>query len=144
MIQGSGALTGFTFNFTSSNLDVNITAHGTFSFNGTADQAEKALESTGYVHYNRDDLNVLHPSTNTYNAVDYRSPGARDTGADSGHFTVHEPVSILRFPGDRPVQYVRIPEATVPTSGDVHFGEHNPFTGGLSEHLKEVKRSIWP
>jgi len=38
----------------------------------------------------------------------------------------------------------RVPRDTVPTTGDVHFGETNPYTGGLVRHTKEVIRSIIP
>jgi len=151
-IQGSGNLSGFTFNFTSSNLNTNITAQGTWTFNGPTAQAERTLEAAGYTHYTLDGLNVFHPSTETYDAVDYRSAGAEDTGAGSGHFTVHEPVTHTYIPARGGPGRTRIPGTsarisardTVPTTGDVHFGEHNPFTGGIGEHMKEVKRSIWP
>jgi hypothetical protein len=101
------------------------------------------------MHYNLDDLNFLHPSTDTYNTVDYRSAGAEGTGAGSGHFTVYEPIrkefipprggpGRTRIPG----MTVRIPvRDTVPTTGEVHFGEHNPFTGGFFEHMREVRQS---
>jgi len=29
-------------------------------------------------------------------------------------------------------------KATVPTTGTLHLGETNPFTGGLREHVSEV------
>ncbi|MGH9971398.1 MAG: hypothetical protein ACREBG_26890, partial [Pyrinomonadaceae bacterium] len=140
--------------FTSSNLNVGQTAAGTWSFNGTANQAERALESAGYTHSIFDAANVFHPSTDTYDAVDYRSAGAEDTGAGSGHFTVHETVTHLFIPPRGGPGRTRIPGSrarisvrdTVPTAGDVHFGEHYPYGSleGLRKHTGEVKRSIWP
>jgi hypothetical protein len=148
-IQGSGNLTGFTFNFTSSDLSVNVTARGTWSFNGSVDQAEMSLELAGFKHYALDGLNFLHPSTDTYNTVDYRSAGAEGTGAGSGHFTVYEPIRKVFIPPRGGPGRTRIPGTTVrisvrdtvPTTGDVHFGEHNPFTGGFFQHMTEVIRS---
>jgi hypothetical protein len=65
----------------------------------------------------------------TYTAFDMRSPGAQG-GAASGHFTVDEPV--LRF------DMWTVPEIGVPTTGNLHLGEHNAFNGGFLEHTKEV------
>jgi RHS repeat-associated protein len=143
-IQGSGDLAGFTFNFTGSNLSSHITARGTFTFSGSAEQAEQALEKAGYYHYLRDVTNILHPSTETYNAVDFRSPGESGTGVGSGHFTVHEPVKyIWLFKGPAGAGQLRVPvHGTVPSGGDVHFGESNPYTGGFFRHAEEVIRSI--
>jgi len=149
-IQGSASngLEGFTFNFTSSNLNVGQTAAGAWSFNGTVDQAERALELAGYTNSVFDSANIFHPSTETYDAVDYRSTGTADTGEGSGHFTVHEPVRISERIGARQVFFkYRIPvRDTVPTTGDVHFGEHYPYGSleGLRRHSGEVKRSVWP
>jgi RHS repeat-associated protein len=145
-IAGSGSLTGFTFNFTSSNLDVNQTAKGTFSFNGTAGEAARALEQAGYTNSHWDDFNIYHPSTDEYNAIDYRSPGEGDDARNSGHFTLHEPVIYRRSPtlaGIGPAGEVRFrikAESTVPVTGDVHFGEHNPWNGGAFGHSKELTR----
>lgn len=135
-IQGSEGLTGFTFNFTESNLGVNQTAKGTWTFNGTYAQAQKALEKAGYENYFLDNFNIYHPSTRTYTAREYRSRGDKDTAANSGHFTVHEPVD-LDFPDGN-----RTPKLTVPTTGEVHFGEHNPWVNlrGTRKHTKELTR----
>jgi hypothetical protein len=73
-----------------------------------------------------------HPSGLDFDTAEFRSPGQKGTGANSGHFTVHEPVI--------QVDRWRIPLwGTVPTRGDVHLGEHNPYTGGAAEHLREVR-----
>jgi len=135
-VQGTGDLAGFNFTFTYSNMASNVTAGGYFRFGGTADQAEAALDRAGFnswISHIGDLFDPYHLSGLNFDAVDYRSPGGRG-GANSGHFTVHEPViQIDRF---------RIPlRDTVPTYGDVHLGEHNPYTGGLGEHLKEVKNN---
>jgi hypothetical protein len=135
-IQGTGDLTGFTFNFTSSNLELNQTAKGTWTFNGTFNQAEAALEKAGYEYYLFDKFNIYHPSTYAYTAVEYRSRGDKDTAANSGHFTVHEPVD-LDYPDGN-----RTPKFTVPTTGEVHFGEHNPWinTKGAVKHSGELTK----
>jgi len=144
-IQGTGDLTGFTFNFTSSNLDVNQTAKGTFKFNGTAAEAAKALERAGYTNSHWDDFNIYHLSTDEYNAIEYRSAGEGETAKNSGHFTLHQPVTYRRDryligagPGGE--ARVRVPTDTVPVGGEVHFGEHNPWNGGLFGHGPELTR----
>jgi RHS repeat-associated protein len=144
-IQGTGDLTGFTFNFTSSNLDVNQTAKGTFTFNGTAAEAAKSLERAGYTNDPRDAINIYHPSTDEYKAIEYRSAGEGQTAANSGHFTLHEPVTTTRHiyligAGPGGAATFKTPKGTVPVSGEVHFGEHNPWTGGLFGHSKELTR----
>jgi len=114
----------------------NVTAGGYFNFTGTADQAEAALDRAGYnswISHLGDLFDRYHPSGLDFDAVDYRSPGGVG-GANSGHFTVHEPViQIDRW---------RIPvRATVPASGEVHLGEHNPYTSlaGALAHFREVR-----
>jgi hypothetical protein len=90
-----------------------------------------ALQAAGFYHYGLDMLDFFHPSTANYDTVDFRSPGGAG-GAGSGHFAVHSPV--LRF------EQWKIPEASVPTSGDAHFGENNPYTSlhGFSTHASQV------
>jgi hypothetical protein len=118
-------------------MEVNQTAMGTWIFNGTHTQAEAALEKAGYEHYFLDNFNIYHPSTDTYNAVEYRSLGDEDTAANSGHFTVHEPVTLLG--GNMTIRW---PTTTVPTKGDVHFGEHNGLRNvrGAKKHAGELTR----
>jgi len=129
-VQGSGDLSGFTFNFTYSNKYGNVSAGGTFSYNGkTIEQGEAALEKAGFQHYSRDDYDIFHLSTVDYRAQDFRSAGAPGTGAGSGHFTVHEPWARGLYP--------------VPTTGDVHLGEHNAYTpGGFRPHTEEVVNTL--
>jgi RHS repeat-associated protein len=126
-INGSGALSGFTFNFTYSETNTGISAGGTFTYAGNADSAAKALNAAGFTHYWEDKFNGEHPSVKgVYNAVDYRSAGDPNNGAGSGHFTLHVPVG----PGG-------------PSSvGDLHLGEHNPYTTvpGFLDHAGEVIR----
>jgi hypothetical protein len=56
---------------------------------------------------------------------EYRSPGQSGTGADSGHFNLWQVTIITPFTG-------------VPLRlGNMHFGEANPFTGGLLRHVGE-------
>jgi RHS repeat-associated protein len=130
-INGSGALSGFTFDFTYSNMKSGVSAGGTFSFDGTPDQAEDALAKAGFSHYFLDNFDPFHLSTKDYRAADYRSAGAAGTGAGSGHFTVHEPWETVDglVLGFRP---------SSPTEGTLHLGESNPYTGGLVDHTKQV------
>jgi RHS repeat-associated protein len=131
-IQGTGGLSAFTFNFTYANPAGNVSAGGTFSYNGTFQQAERALETAGFPHYSSDDYDILHPSHLSYHAVDFRSAGQPGTGAGSGHFTVHEPWMT------RP--YMAL---IAPTPGDVHLGEHNNSSpGGFWPHTQEVINTL--
>jgi hypothetical protein len=108
-----------------------VSAGGTFSFDGTPDQAEDALAKAGFSHYFLDNFDPFHLSTKDYRAADYRSAGAAGTGAGSGHFTVHEPWETVDglVLGFRP---------SSPTEGTLHLGESNPYTGGLVDHTKQV------
>ena len=131
-IQGNGGLSGFTFDFTYSNSAGNVTAGGTFSYNGTFQQAESALANAGFHHYASDEYDIFHPSSLSYHAVDFRSAGEVGTGAGSGHFTVDEPWMFYPYDALRS-----------PTNGDVHLGEHNNSTpGGFWPHAGEVVRTL--
>jgi len=130
-INGSGALSGFTFNFTYSDAKSSISAGGTFSYNGTPDQTESALGKAGFTHYFGDNFDPFHLSTKDYRAADYRSAGTPGTGAGSGHFTVHEPWVLVD-------NQVFMFKPSSPSSGTLHLGESNPYTGGLIDHTKQV------
>ncbi|MBI3662049.1 MAG: hypothetical protein HY234_03240 [Acidobacteria bacterium] len=138
-VQGSGDLAGFSFNFTYSNMRSGVTAGGTFTYSGTYGQAEGALMNAGFQNYFGDTFNPIpgHFSTYNYNAVDFRSPGRPGAGAGSGHFTVREPV--LRIEHGITIRLSQ----TVPTTGTLHLGEHNPYTGGMWSHIKEVLKYIF-
>jgi len=126
-IQGTGDLSSFKFNFTYSNWPGNVSAGGTFSYNGTFLQAESALQKAGFYHYESDDNDIFHPSTLSYHALDFRSPGEPGTGAGSGHFTVDEPWGLSPF------------DTLKAGTGDVHLGEHNSYVpGGFWPHFGEV------
>jgi hypothetical protein len=94
-----GALSDFNFTLTNSKLEANQTEAGSFSFSGTPEQAGAALQRAGFA-----------PHWGTEGGNEYRSPGSFWTGADSGHFIVN-------------------PNATLPAVGNMHFGEHNPYSG---------------
>jgi RHS repeat-associated protein len=129
-IQGTGDLAGFNFTFSYSNPYGNVNAGGTFTYNGTAQQAEAALEKAGFHHYTADEYDIFHPSDTSQHSVDFRSPGEAGTGAGSGHFTVHEPWL---------VPWTRVFGAGGPTEGELHLGEHNNNTpGGFIPHTQEV------
>ena len=105
-----GALSDFNFTLTNSKLEANQTEAGSFSFSGTPEQAGAALQRAGFA-----------PHWGTEGGNEYRSPGSFWTGADSGHFIVN-------------------PNATLPAVGNMHFGEHNPYSGsGLGAILHCVE-----
>jgi hypothetical protein len=80
-----------------------------------------------------DDYDILHRSSPSYHAVDFRSAGESGTGANSGHFTVDEPWMFYPYDALRS-----------PTNGDVHLGEHNNSTpGGRWPHVGEVIRTMY-
>jgi len=128
-IQGSGALSGFTFNFTSSDMSAHLNAQGTFTYNGTSDQAIAALQSAGFQHYGMDSFDPFHPNGANYDAYDMRSPGGKG-GVGAGHLVVDQPV--MRF------DIWKVPERTVPTLGTADLGTTNPWTGGFGTHVQEV------
>lgn len=143
-IVGNGDMAGFTFNFTMSNLDVNQTAKGTYTYQGTAKEAMEALARAGYGEYFGDNFNFYHPSTPEYKTREFRSPGDEKTAKNSGHFTVHVPVTYIIVPYLREGwRRQRVPNETAPgpSKGDVHFGETNGWSGGAVGHSKEL---TWP
>jgi hypothetical protein len=106
----------FMFTLTNSKLEANQTEAGFFTFAGTSEQLAAALERAGFEHHN---IGLA------VGFAEYRSPGQPGTGANSAHFNAWIPLH---------------PNATVPlTGGNMHFGEHNPFSGPAAawEHLKE-------
>jgi hypothetical protein len=109
-----GALSGFNFTLTNSKLEANQTEAGYFSFGGTPAQAGAALQAAGF-----------NQRSGTEGGIEYRSSGSGLTGANSGHFILNP--NVIIDPG------VSLPVA----GGDVHFGEHNPYSGfgiGLALH----------
>jgi RHS repeat-associated protein len=119
----------FSFTFTYSNPAGHVTAGGYWTYAGAPMAAWTALVNAGFHHYEADEYDILHPSTPTYNAIDFRSAGDPGTGANSGHFTLHNPWLL-----GNPFQ-----SALGPTQGDVHLGEHNNNTpGGFWPHTQEV------
>jgi len=134
-IQGSGALSGFTFNFTSSNMAAHLNAQGTFTYNGTSDQAISALQNAGFQHYALDSFDFYHQSGPNFDAFDMRSPGGQG-GAGAGHMVVDKPV--MRF------DIWKVPGRTVPTLGTADLGTTNPWSyggAGFTTHVKEALSS---
>jgi RHS repeat-associated protein len=104
-IQGSGSLSGFNFTFTNSKMEASQTAAGTFTYNGSLDDARSAMGKAGFSYF---------PVGGNFGFDEYRSDGTRPDGANSGHFNI-----------DR---YKTIPINGVPqVTGNMHFGEHNPL-----------------
>lgn len=136
-VQDPGNFPGFTFNFTYSNMASGVNAGGTFKYSGNYGDAEATLLKAGFQPYLGDAFDPFHLSTYSYAAVDFRSPGAPGTGAGSGHFTVHEPRTILEHG-----MIIRL-TWTVPTTGTLHLGEHNVYNGGLIDHTIEVLKYLF-
>ena len=109
LMQGSGDLAGFSFTFTNSKMEANQTAAGTFTFAGTPDQAGAALQKAGFQYY---------PAGENPGMNEYRSSGSFWTSANSGHFNLYE-INLKPWLG--------VPQS----QGDMHFGEHNPFTSNI-------------
>ncbi len=118
VIQGSGNMSGFLFTFTNSKMEANQTAAGFFSFAGSPEQTGGALMKAGF------DFHGLGENSNMQK---YRSRGSFWTGANSAHFNVSPQAD---------------PAATVSTTrGDMHFGEHNPFSPfGWVPHTSEASQ----
>ncbi len=93
-----GALSGFSFTLTNSKMEANQAEAGSLSFAGTPEQAGAALQRAGFDSH-----------WGTENGNEYRSRGSFLTGANSGHFIVD-------------------PKSSVPAAGNMHFGEHDPFS----------------
>jgi RHS repeat-associated protein len=119
--QTSGALAGFSFDF--SQTSKQQTANGTFSFPGTPQSAYDAILRAGFSTSMADDFfNPLHGYIGSYH---YRSPGDPGTGENSGHLIIR---------GVGPWH----PWDTVPTRGDLHFGETNPNVNRIEHFTKDV------
>jgi RHS repeat-associated protein len=99
-----GALSGFSFTLTNSKMEANQTEAGTFTFAGNQFQAGLALEKAG--------INWMGPVGANWGSDEFRSWGSGLSGANSAHFNVDRAKSN--------------PWSTVPASGNMHFGEHNP------------------
>jgi len=110
----NNALSGFTFTLTNSKLEANQTEAGFFTFNGNQFQAGLALEKAG--------LGWMGPFGANWGSDEFRSWGTW-TGANSAHFNVD------RAKTD--------PWNTVPATGNMHFGEHNPVQN-LPYHIYEA------
>jgi hypothetical protein len=116
-IQGSGALSGFNFTFTNSKLEASQTAAGTFTYNGSLDDARSAMGNAGFMYF-AVGANIGFD--------EYRSRGTGPDGSNAGHFNI-----------DR---YKTVPMNGVPqVTGNMHFGEHNPLFSPLV-HAGEASR----
>lgn len=119
--QTSGALAGFSFEFHQTEKEQ--TANGTFYFPGAPRDAYDAVLKAGFSASLADDFfNPLHGYIGSYH---YRSDGDPGTGKNSGHL-------ILRGVGPWH------PWDTVPTRGELHFGETNPNVNRLEHFRKDV------
>ena len=119
--QTSGALAGFSFDFHQTSKEQ--TANGTFYYPGAPRDAYDAVLKAGFSASMADDFfNPLHGYIGSYH---YRSDGDPGTGKNSGHLIMRG-VTILH------------PWDTVPTNGELHFGETNPNVNRIEHFRKDV------
>jgi len=119
--QTSGALAGFSFDFHQTSKEQ--TANGTFYYPGAPRNAYDAILKAGFSAAMADDFfNPLHGYIGSYH---YRSQGDPGTGRNSGHLIIR---------GVGPWH----PWDTVPTTGDLHFGETNPQVNFFQHFNKDV------
>jgi len=119
--QTSGALAGFSFDFHQTSKEQ--TANGTFYYPGAPRDAYDAVLNAGFSASMADDFfNPLHGYIGSYH---YRSDGDPGTGKNSGHLIIRG-VGILH------------PWDTVPTQGELHFGETNPNVNRIEHFRKDV------
>jgi RHS repeat-associated protein len=119
--QTSGALAGFSFDFHQTSKEQ--TANGTFYYPGAPRDAYEAVLKAGFSASMADDFfNPLHGYIGSYH---YRSDGDPGTGKNSGHLIIRG-VGILH------------PWDTVPTKGELHFGETNPNVNRIEHFRKDV------
>jgi RHS repeat-associated protein len=119
--QTSGTLAGFSFDFNQTSKQQ--TANGTFFYPGAPRDAYEAILRAGFSASMADDFfNPLHGYIGSYH---YRSPGDPGTGENSGHLIIR---------GVGPWH----PWDTVPTQGDLHFGETNPNVNRIGHFTKDV------
>ena len=101
-------------------------------------EAATALAKAGFASSTIDDLvNIFHMSNTLANARNFRSAGNSIDGSGSGHFTVWQ-----RVINDG--HFIRVPLSAVPTSGDLHLGEHNPWrsVSAFRNHARELMKHL--
>lgn len=126
-IKGGGNLSEkFSFTFSDHGRG-NQRLNARWTFAGSVQDAIQAWEKAGYAQSFLDArFSNEHQPPPGGSLVHMRSPGNFFTGGDSGHAIIPVP-----------------PNATIPTSGDVHVGEHNPTTNfpvGFLLHQGEIPR----
>jgi RHS repeat-associated protein len=131
-IQGSSETKGITgggdlsskFNFTfSDHGGGNQRLNASWKFSGSNEDAVSALEKAGYAVSSLDNrFNNEHQPPAGGSLIHMRTSGDFLTGADSGH-------AIIDI----------YPKVSVPASGELHVGEHNPTTPlGFILHQTEI------
>jgi RHS repeat-associated protein len=122
-ISGGGDLSSkFSFTF-SDHGGGNQRLNASWAFSGSNEDAVRALEKAGYSISSLDNRfnNELQPPAGG-SLIHMRTPGDFPGGADSGH-------AIIDI----------YPKVSVPASGEVHVGEHNPTTPlGFILHQAEI------
>jgi len=123
--QTSGALAGFSFDFSQPGKGQTLRGDASFSMSET--QAAAALGKAGFNSAWKDDAgNFVHGIP--WGIHDhFRSQGDPGTGANSAHFILQ--AAIIRGGILYPAEFA------VPRTGEFHFGEQNP-NGHFLEHIK--------
>jgi RHS repeat-associated protein len=128
-IQGSGDLTGFTFDINHSDEGTGNLAGGNFHFAGSPEDAERLLRSRGAFNELLDPLDGtllgFHPYTDQF----------RFGSGPVSHLSV--PMKFIAGPDEYNPAGVMNPNYTTPTTGGYHVDAHK---GGA--HAKDVIKSI--
>jgi RHS repeat-associated protein len=128
-LQGSGALTNFTFNITGQNPGNLL--RGTWQYNGTPEQAAQQMSSHGAWTYPLDVINPFHPSSQQYRFSDPNDPSG-----PSIH--ISQPLGV----GLGIVNGFSIGATTFPSAseGEFHVDTHGTTMGHIQDVIDVLTR----
>jgi len=128
-LQGSGALTNFTFNITGQNPGNLL--RGTWQYNGTPEQAAQQMSSHGAWTYPLDVINPFHPSSQQYRFSDPNDPSG-----PSIH--ISQPLGV----GLGIVNGFSIGATTFPSAseGEFHVDSHGTIGGHIQDVIDVLTR----
>jgi len=128
-LQGSGALTNFTFNITGQNPGNLL--RGTWQYNGTPEQAAQQMSSHGAWTYPLDVINPFHP-----NSQQYRFSDPNDPSGPSIH--ISQPLGV----GLGIVNGFSIGATTFPSAseGEFHVDTHGTTMGHIQDVIDVLTR----
>ena len=128
-LQGSGALSNFTFNITGQNPGNLL--RGTWQFSGTPEQAAQQMSSHGAWTYPLDVINPFHP-----NSQQYRFSDPNDPSGPSIH--ISQPLGV----GLGIVNGYSIGAQTFPSAseGEFHVDTHGTTMGHIQDIIEVLTR----